>query len=90
MTCSTSLSETGTTLFLYTDGLSEAMDADEQLFEKSGIRAVLRQAIADGQLSPQPLIQRMREAVEAFVGEAEQSDDLTILAIQRLDSVSGS
>lgn len=45
---------------------------------------MVQQAIAEGNLSPLSLILRMKEAVDSFVGEAEQSDDLTMLAIQRL------
>jgi sigma-B regulation protein RsbU (phosphoserine phosphatase) len=75
-----------TTLFLFTDGLNEAINTSKERFDRESIMVVAHQAIADGQLSPQSLIQRMEKAVETFVGEAEQSDDLTMLAIQRLSS----
>ena len=75
-----------TTLFLFTDGLNEAINTSKERFDRESIMVVAHQAIADRQLSPQSLIQRMEKAVETFVGEAEQSDDLTMLAIQRLSS----
>ena len=68
----------GSTLFLYTDGLDEAEDAGRQQFGKARINAVMQTT------SPQPrtLIERMTQAVADFVGDTEQSDDLTMLAIQ--------
>ena len=74
----------GDILFLFTDGLKEAMNEDREMFKRESSFTVVQQAIAEGNLSPQSLILRMEEAVENFVGEAEQSDDLTMLAIQRL------
>ena len=73
---------TGTTIFLFTDGLTEAMDAHEEQFQMERIEHVASQALALGQQEPQQLIGRMTEAVHQFVGEAEQSDDLTMMAIQ--------
>jgi sigma-B regulation protein RsbU (phosphoserine phosphatase) len=68
----------GSTLFLYTDGLDEAEDAGRQQFGKARINEVMQTT------SPQPrtLIERMTQAVADFVGDTEQSDDLTMLAIQ--------
>ena len=66
------------TLFLYTDGLDEAEDAGYRLFGKKRIVEVMQTA------SQQPcaLIERMTQAVADFVGDTEQSDDLTMLAMQ--------
>ena len=69
----------GATLFLYTDGLNEAEDIDHQQFE---MERVMETAKAAGN-SPQELIAAMTAAVGQFVGGAEQSDDLTMLAIQK-------
>lgn len=71
-------------LFLFTDGLNEAVDEYKQMFDKERIIDVIRDAMAEGNVSPESLIQRMTEAVEDFVGDAVQSDDLTMLAIKRL------
>lgn len=76
--------EPGTILFLFTDGLNEARNADHEMFDRDRVEDVARQTITKGKLTPQSLILQMRDAVEAFVGGAEQSDDLTMLAIQRL------
>jgi sigma-B regulation protein RsbU (phosphoserine phosphatase) len=42
----------------------------------------VNRAIQDGQTRPKELIDRMKQAVHDFVGDAEQSDDLTLLAIR--------
>ena len=73
---------TGTTIFLFTDGLTEAMDADKNLFQMERVNEVATKALAQQQQEPQQLINKMTEAVHHFVGDAEQSDDLTMMAIQ--------
>lgn len=71
-------------LFLFTDGLNEAMDANRQMFTRARIYEVAHKAKAEGTLSPESLIVQMQETVDAFVAGAEQSDDMTMLAIQRM------
>ena len=73
---------TGTTIFLFTDGLTEAMDAGNAQFQMERINDVAFRALASQQQEPQQLIALMTEAVHQFVGDAEQSDDLTMMAIQ--------
>ena len=73
---------TGTTIFLFTDGLTEAMDADQNQFQMERVNDVASQALSNQQQEPRQLIARMTEAVHKFVGDAEQSDDLTMMAIQ--------
>jgi len=68
----------GTTLFLYTDGLDEAENAQGQMFSKERIREVLQATSPE----PRTLITEMTEAVAHFAGDTEQSDDLTMLALQ--------
>jgi serine phosphatase RsbU (regulator of sigma subunit) len=73
---------TGTTIFLFTDGLTEAMDADNAQFQMERINDVASRALANQQQEPHQLIDQMIEAVHQFVGDAEQSDDLTMMGIQ--------
>lgn len=68
----------GSTLFLYTDGLDEAEDAQQQIFGKARIGEALQHASTN----PQALVEHMTQAVSGFVGDNEQSDDLTMLALQ--------
>ena len=73
---------TGTTIFLFTDGLTEAMDAQYEQFRMERVNDVANSALAQQQQEPRQLISQMTEAVHQFVGDAEQSDDLTMMAIQ--------
>ena len=68
----------GTTIFIYTDGLSEAENVDHALFGKDRIMEVVRNSSVD----PSELIDAAGASVREFVGSAEQSDDLTMLAIR--------
>ena len=73
---------TGTTIFLFTDGLTEAMNADKEQFRQERVDAVAAQALEQHSYEPRQLIAQMTQAVHQFVGDAEQSDDLTMMAIQ--------
>ena len=71
-----------TTLFLYTDGLTEAMDAENEMFDDNRTWQVATRLQQEHLSDPKQVVEAMSDAVKAFVGEAEQSDDLTMLAIQ--------
>ena len=76
------------TIFLYTDGLTEAMNSERKLF---GIKRMEEVLATCPNKHPQELLEAVSEAVHGFVGDAEQSDDLTMLAIrytpQRYESI---
>ena len=76
--------EPQTTILLYTDGLKEALNADKEKFGKERILNEANRAIQAGQLSPKALIEQLTLSVHQFVGDTEQSDDLTMLAINYL------
>ena len=71
-----------TTLFLYTDGLTEAENKEKSLFGKERLKMAVCELMAEGDVSAQQLVEKVEEAVKAFVGDAEQSDDLTMLALK--------
>ena len=73
-----------TTIFLYTDGLNEAENAGHEQFEMERIRQVAETLPTSGLNTSETLVTQMAQAVAAFVGDAEQSDDLTMLAIRFL------
>lgn len=73
--------EPQTTILLYTDGVTEAMTADKKMFGREQILDEIKRAIQAGQVAPKALIERMTAAVQTFVGDTEQSDDLTMLAL---------
>lgn len=70
--------EPGAKLFLYTDGVPEATNADAEMF---GTDRMLDALNGDPDAAPEQLLRNVRSAVDAFVDEAEQFDDLTMLAI---------
>ena len=69
----------GDLLFLYTDGLTEAENTRHELYGEDRMLAALKGMQA---LRPRRIVDEMRSQVAAFVGNAEQSDDLTMLAIR--------
>ena len=69
----------GDKLFLYTDGVPEATDSSEQLF---GTGRMLDALNRDPDAGPEETLQNVRDAVEAFVKDAEQFDDLTMLCME--------
>ena len=68
----------GSMIYLYTDGLTEAENARHEQFGGQRIADIA----ASYKESPQELIKTMSGAVRQFVGETEQSDDLTMFAIK--------
>lgn len=74
--------EPGTTLLLYTDGLTEAKNMARAEFGRDGIEAVLRRFIAAGDQSLGQLVSSLSTAAHDFASEAPQSDDLTMLAVR--------
>ncbi len=71
--------EPGDRLFVYTDGVPEATDAEEELFGAGRMIAALN---VDPAGSPEKILQNVRESVDRFVKDAEQFDDLTMLCLE--------
>jgi phosphoserine phosphatase RsbU/P len=72
--------EPGDAILLYTDGVTEAMDGDGDLYRTSGITEYLRDAPA----SLEEMIEGLVVDVERFSGGGRQKDDLCIVALRRL------
>ena len=72
----------GESLFLYTDGLTEAMNESHELFGLKRVEKGLQDCISKESNVTEKLIQTMTNRVNGFVDGAEQSDDLTLLALQ--------
>ena len=69
----------GDTLFLYTDGLTEAENKRHEQFGEDRMEKGLHSCLA---LRPREIVDTMDAQVAAFVGDAEQSDDLTLMAVR--------
>ena len=69
----------GARLFVYTDGVAEAMNADRELF---GIDRTLQALNAAKDASPAEVLRSVDEAVARFVSGAEQFDDLTMMCVE--------
>ncbi|HYL82891.1 MAG TPA: SpoIIE family protein phosphatase [Candidatus Angelobacter sp.] len=71
--------EPGDTLVLFTDGVTEAMDPDDQLFGVPRLRHVL---MGQPECPLEQLQKCILEAVENFTRGARQADDLTVLIVR--------
>ena len=72
--------EPGDVLLLYTDGVTEAMNANEEEFGAERLASIVA---ASGHLSTDKLVDEILEQVAEFTGGGPNSDDLTIVAIKR-------
>ncbi len=68
----------GDRIFVYTDGVPEATNGDKELF---GTQRMLEALNADPQADPAQALNNVRRAVDRFVGDAEQFDDLTMMCM---------
>jgi sigma-B regulation protein RsbU (phosphoserine phosphatase) len=69
----------GDVLMLYTDGITEAMNGDHELFTEDRLLDSLQGARL---ASPEELAGRVKRSVEAFVAGAPPSDDLTLVILR--------
>ncbi len=73
--------EPGSKLFLYTDGVPEAMGG-EPPHEMFGLGRMLDALNEDPETAPREILMRVRRALEGFVKDAAQFDDLTMLCLE--------
>ena len=69
----------GDCIFVYTDGIPEATAVSGEMFGEGRMVEALN-TFAHG--SPEEILQGMRSSVDAFVGDAEQFDDLTMMCLE--------
>ena len=73
--------EHGDSLVMFTDGVTEAMNINNEEFGETRLEDTLEDVTMH---NCQQMIEAIKSDVAAFVGEAEQSDDITVLALRRL------
>ena len=69
----------GDSIFVYTDGVAEATDAEENLYGIDRTVAALNKATAG---SPQTLLEPVHDDLRRFVEDEEQFDDLTMMCVE--------
>ena len=72
--------EPGTTLLIYSDGITEAMNSEEEEFGDERLLNILSENIDS---TAETIIQKIIEQVNMHVGEMPQMDDMTLLVIKR-------
>ena len=72
----------GDGLFLYTDGISEAQNLEHEEFGEWRLDEELRRLAAPDGSDTQDIVNGVVQAVQQFVGDAPQSDDLTCIAFR--------
>ena len=70
--------EPGDSIFVYTDGVTEATNKDEQLFGEERLNEALNRYAG---LKPGALLPEITKEIDGFVGEAPQFDDITMLGM---------
>ena len=69
----------GDVIVLYTDGITEAMNLQSDLFGETRLSRIVEE---HGHLESGELRERIMREVEAFVGEADQHDDMTMILLK--------
>ena len=69
--------EPGDKIFLYTDGVTEAQNVEEKFYGEERLSDLLN---SHTELDPEEMIKGVKEDLDRFVGEADQFDDITMLA----------
>lgn len=72
--------EVGDKIFQYTDGVTEATDKDNQLYGMDRLNSVLN--LKCPACSPEETLKLVKEDIDAFVGGADQFDDITMLCLE--------
>ena len=71
--------EAGAFAVLYTDGVTEAMDQDHVQFSDDALESLIHESAFE---TPQEIVVLVNEAVAKHRGNADQSDDITVLALE--------
>ena len=76
----------GDVLVFYTDGITEAMNANSDLFGDSRLGGLITE---HGHLDAADLRERILREIESFVGAADQHDDMTMILIKVEEALAG-
>ena len=73
--------EHGDTLVMFTDGVTEATDSSSREFGTGRLDSILRSQ--ESGVSSQEIVEAVKTGIADYVGDAEQSDDITLLVVKR-------
>jgi sigma-B regulation protein RsbU (phosphoserine phosphatase) len=76
----------GDKLFVYTDGVPEAMNGSNEMFGTERMISALNTCAGE---SPKTILQKVKRTVDAFVGDSKQFDDLTMMCLEYRGPVAG-
>jgi sigma-B regulation protein RsbU (phosphoserine phosphatase) len=71
--------KSGDVLLLYSDGITEAMNASHRLFDQSRLEAALRESV---HFPADKIVERINHRLDEFVQSEELHDDVTMVAIK--------
>jgi len=71
--------EPGDVLLAFTDGVTEARDINRHFFSEKRLLSLLEQPVT----SAAALLRRIEESVRNYTGPADQTDDITMIALRR-------
>jgi PAS domain S-box-containing protein len=69
----------GDVIVMYTDGVTESINAKEELFGEERLNAIIRES---ARLPAQEILERILSAVQEYTGDLPQFDDITLLVIK--------
>lgn len=72
--------EPGDTLVMFTDGVTEAMNASHEEFDTDRLERILQETHT---MSSEQMVKAVKTGIADFVGDAKQSDDMTMLVFKR-------
>lgn len=72
----------GDKLFFYTDGVTEALNREEELYGEERLIEKLNAAELDDSGTVEDIVSYIRQDIKAFANGAEQADDITIMALE--------
>ena len=73
--------EKGDVLVCFSDGISEATNSSDELWDESEVEKLLRTASG---ATAREMTERIVHAADAFAGDAEQADDMTVVTLRVL------
>ena len=71
----------GDILFLYTDGVTEAANEQEEMYGEERLLEVLSASFGKGEEACRNICGTLKQDIDRFTGEATQSDDITMLCL---------